>query len=237
MLGVIVVGIATGAVFFAARAHHDPAIYSPKIAWLRAWVYYCFIILFSWVTGVLGYVLDHPLIAPGRLGDTTWLIIVAVCWVVAVWGYAYWWPKGTITHGRKLYILPALFHGSVWGFCAGLLYLSMYAMLEQFGFPGIVNALILVAILSVYNLNYQIGWWDIYVSPPHNLRATNNGKVALAHQPFLLATLTLLVMYGDAGMYVLLSTFALASSAVAMRFPPFWESGGFPVSRETAMGE
>jgi len=110
-------------------------------------------------------------------------------------------------------------------------------MIEQFGFPGIVNALLLVGVLSVYNLNYQVGWWDIYVSPMHNIRATNNGKVALAHQPFLIATLTLLVMYGDAGMYVLLSGFALASSSIAMRFPPWWEQGGSPVSRDTAMGE
>jgi hypothetical protein len=113
----------------------------------------------------------------------------------------------------------------------------MYAALEQFGFPGIVNAIILVGILSAYNINYQVGWWDIHVSPPHNLRATNNGKVALSHQPFLLATLTLLVMYGDGGMFVLLSTFVMTCSAIAMRFPPFWEPDGVSVSRDTAMGE
>lgn len=237
MLAVIVAAIINGAFFFSERAKQDPNLYSPRLAWIRAWVYYFFVILFSWVTGALGYILERPLIAAGRLDDTFWLILIAVCWLVSIWGYVYWWPRGTLTHGRKLYLLPALFHGSVWGVCAGLLYVSMYAALEQFGFPGIVNALILVGILSVYNLNYQVGWWDIYVSPAHNLRATNNGKVAFAHQPFLIATLTLLVMYGDAGMYVLLSTFALACSAVAMRFPPFWETGGQPVSRDTAMGE
>jgi hypothetical protein len=237
MLGVIVLGIVNGAFFFSERAKHDPNRHSPRIAWIRAWVYYCFVILISWATGVLGYILERPLIAPGRLQDTTWLILVAICWLVSVWGYVYWWPRGTLTHGRKLYLLPALFHGCFWGICAGLLYLSMYAAIEQFGFPGIANAVLLVAVLSVYNLNYQVGWWDIHVSPPHNIRATNNGKVAFAHQPFLLATLTLLIMYGDAGMYVLLSMFALASSSVAMRFPAFWEPDGPPVSRDTAMGE
>jgi hypothetical protein len=44
-------------------------------------------------------------------------------------------------------------------------------------------------------------------------------------------------MYGDAGMYVLLSTFAMTCSAIAMRFPPFWVAGGEHVSRDTAMGE
>jgi hypothetical protein len=237
MLAVIILGIGLGAIFFAARSNHDPSIYSPKLAWIRAWIYYCFVILFSWVSGALGVVLDNPLIAEGRLQDTTWIIVVSVGWLVSIWAYVYWWPRGTLTHGRKLYLLPAALHGAFWGIAAGLLYLSMYAMLEQFEFPGIVNALLLVAILSAYNMNYQVGWWDVFVSPPHNIRATNAGKVALSHQPFLIATLTLLIMYGDAGMFVVLSTFAMTCSAIAMRFPPFWEQGGDKVSRDTAMGE
>ena len=237
MLGVIVLGIALGGMFFAARADHDPKIYSPRLAWVRAWLYYCFVILFSWVSGALGYVLSNPLVPAGRSEDTVWVALVSLCWLVAVWGYAYWWPRGTLTHGRKLYLLPAVIHGVMWGVCAGLLYLSMYAMLEQFGFPGWVNALLLVGVLSAYNLNYQVGWWDIFVSPPHNIRATNNGKVALSHQPFLFSTLALLVMYGDGGMYVLLTIFAMACSAVAMRFPAPWADYSPEVSRQTAMGE
>jgi len=237
VLGIIIAGIGIGALFFSERAKHDPQRHSPKLAWIRAWVYYVFVLLISWITGALGYVLEQPLIAPERLQDTGWLLLIAACWLVAIWGYAYWWPRGTITHGRKLYLLPTLVHGFFWGLCAGLVYLSMYAMLEQFGFPGIVNAILLIGVVSVYSLNYQLGWWDIYVSPPHNLRATNNGKVALAHQPFLLVTLTLLILYGDAGMFVLLYAFAMTCSAIAMRFPPFWAPDGVPVSRDTAMGE
>jgi len=237
MLAVIALATALGGVFFAARAEHDPRIYSPRLAWIRAWLYYCFVLLFSWVTGALGVVLEQPLVAPGRSDDPVWVALVVLCWAVAVWGYVYWWPRGTLTHGRRLYLIPALLHGTMWGFCAGLLYLSFYAVLEQFGFPGVVNALLLVAVLSVYNLNYQVGWWDIFVSPPHNIRATNNGKVAFAHQPFLLTTLTLLVMYGDVRMYVLLTGFAMACSAVAMRFPAPWADYRPEVSRATAMGE
>jgi len=237
MLAVILLGIALGGLFFAARANHDPKIYSPRLAWVRAWLYYCFVILFSWVSGALGYVLSQPLVPAGRSEDWVWVALTSLCWLVSFWGYAYWWPRGTLTHGRKLFLVPAAIHGVMWGVCAGLLYLSMYAMLEQFGFPGIVNALLLVAVLSAYNLNYQVGWWDIFVSPPHNRRDTNNGKVAFAHQPFLFSTLALLVMYGDGGMYVLLTTFAMTCSAIAMRFPAPWADYGPEVSRATAMGE
>ena len=237
IIAILVFCAVLGIFLFRERSGHEPMVHSPTMAWLRAGIYFCFVIIFSWVTGVFKVVAQSPLVTSEQAADPVWNTAFAVCCVIVVWAYVYWWPRGTLTHGRKLYLLPTIFHGAFWGICAGLLYVSMYAMLEQFGFPGIVNALILVAILSVYNLNYQVGWWDIFVSPPHNLRATNNGKVAFAHQPFLIATLTLLIMYGDAGMYVLLSAFVLACSAVAMRFPPFWEADGGPVSRNTAMGE
>lgn len=237
MLAVIVSGIALGALFFAGRAEHDPRIYSPRLAWLRAWLYYCFVILFSWVSGALGRVLELPVVPAGRSSDMVWVVLVSVCWLVAIWGYVYWWPRGTRTHARPLYLLPAALHGAMWGLCAGLLHLSMYAMVEQFSFPAVVNAVAVVAMLSVYTLNYQVGWWDIFVSPPHNLRATNNSKVALAHQPFLICCLALLVMYGDTGMYVLLTIFAMTCSSVAMRFPAPWADYSPEVSRATAMGE
>ncbi len=237
MLAVIGLSLGLGGWFFAARAEHDPGQYSPRLAWMRAWIYYCFVLLFSWVAGPLGRILEQPLVAQGRSDDRPWLLLVALCWCVAVWGYVYWWPRGTLTHGRRLYLVPALLHGAMWGVCAGLLYLSFYALLEQFAFPGFVNALLLIGVLSVYNINYQVGWWDIFVSPPHNLRATNNGKVAFAHQPFLFCSLALLVIYGDAGMFVLLTAFAMAASAVAMRFPAPWSDYTARVSRATAMGE
>ncbi|MEC9375199.1 MAG: hypothetical protein VYA80_02370 [Pseudomonadota bacterium] len=237
MLALIFFSLGVGIVFFNERAKHDPNVHSPILAWIRAWVYYCIVILLSWVTGALGLVLSQPLIQEGRTNDSSWLILISICWLITIWGYAYWWPKGTLTHGRKLYIIPALVHGIFWGLCAGLLYLSMYAIIEQFDLPAVVNAIILILILSVYNTNYQVGWWDIYVSPPHNIRSTNIGKVLFVHQPFMISSLSLLVIYGDMVMYVLLTTFAMSCSSIAMRFPAFWEKDGVRVSRGTAMGE
>jgi hypothetical protein len=86
-------------------------------------------------------------------------------------------------------------------------------------------------------MNYQLGWWDIHVSPPHNIKATNTGKVLLAHNPFLLTSLAYLLIYGNVGIYVILYACALAASAVALRFPPFWAEDGDKVSVDSAMGE
>jgi hypothetical protein len=86
-------------------------------------------------------------------------------------------------------------------------------------------------------MNYQLGWWDIHVSPPHNIKATNAGKVLLSHNPFLFSSLAFFVIYGNAGIYVILNACALGACAVALRFPPFWAADGEPVSTDTAIGE
>ena len=113
---------------------------------------------------------------------------------------------------------------------------GFYALVEPFGFPAFVNGLLVIGFAAVYSLNYQLGWWDIHVSPPHNIREWNNRKVALAHNPFLFASLTYFIVFGNAGIYVLLNAFAMMFSAIAMHFPPFWEPDGPAVSRETAIG-
>ena len=100
-----------------------------------------------------------------------------------------------------------------------------------------VTALLVYGLFAVFNLNFQLCWWDIKVSPPHNVRAWNAKKVLFAHNPFLIASLAYFTIYGNAAIYALLQAAALAAAAVAMRFPPFWlPDGTQKVSRETALG-
>lgn len=236
MLVVMVLLAALGTLFFVERGKHDPGVHSPRLAWLRAWIYYGFVLLFSSLTGVFKTVVHSPLFTSANLQSTAWILSTLGCIAVVIWGYVFWWPRGTLTHGRKLYLVPTMIHGFFWGVAAGLLYLGFYALVEPFGFPAFVNGLLVIGFAAVYSLNYQLGWWDIHVSPPHNIREWNNRKVALAHNPFLFASLTYFIVFGNAGIYVLLNAFAMMFSAIAMRFPPFWEADGPPVSRETAIG-
>ena len=226
-----------GTLLFRERPRHDPSVHSPRMAWLRAGLYFSGVVIFSWVTGVFKTVVQSPLATSEQLGNPVWVSFTVLCFAVVIWAYVFWWPRGTLTHGRKLYFFPTALYGLAWGICAGLLFLSIYSILEHFQFPRIINAVLLVGLLSVYNLNYQLGWWDIHVSPPHNIRATNTGKVILSHNLFLLSSLAYLMIYGNVGIYVLLNACALGASAIALRFPPFWEADGGPVSFDTAMGE
>ena len=96
--------------------------------------------------------------------------------------------------------------------------------------------MLVFVLLSGYGQVYQSAWWDIHVSPPHNIRATNARKVLFAHMPFLALALTHFTLFGNVLVFVAFHALALACSSVAMRFPPFWAPDGPPVSRETAIG-
>jgi len=236
ILAILVLMAVLALAMFAERAKHEPQVHSPRLAWMRAGLYFSFAFVFSWCAGVFKTVVNSPLASPEYLQDPGWIAFTALCFAVVIWAYVFWWPRGTLTHGRKRYFIPTALFGSLWGISVGLIHLSVFAIVEEFGFARWITALIVYFLLSAYSLNIQLGWWDIYVSPPHNIRATNSMKVMFAHTPFLICALAYFTIYGNGGIYVLLTGFAMAASAVAMRFPPFWEQDGGPVSRETAIG-
>ena len=97
-----------------------------------------------------------PCVLPGQLTDPLWLGLTALWTVATVWGYVYWWPRGTLTYGRKLYLAPQVLFGLAWGLTSGQLTLVLWALVEDFGFArwshraaGVLPALGLRADLPV----------------------------------------------------------------------------------------
>jgi len=236
ILGVVVLAAVLAQVFLVVRNRHPEHIHSPPLAWLRAGLYFSVIFVLSWATGVFSVLVHAPWAEPEQLSNPLWLGLTALWLAATVWGYVYWWPRGTLTYDRKLYLLPQLGFGLVWGLCSAQLTLTFWALVEDFGFARWVTALLVFFLLSGYGQIYQSGWWDIHVSPPHNIRATNAKKVLFGHMPFLLIALTHFTLFGNALLFAGFHAIALACSAVAMRFPPFWEKDGPVVNRETALG-
>ena len=222
--------------FLRVRDRHPENVYSPPLAWMRAGLYFCAVLLVSWLAGVLPVVLQMPPVTAGQLADPVWIALTAVSAAALVWGYVLWWPRGTLTYDRQRYLAVQIPFGLAWGACSAQVPLICWAVVEDFGFGRWWTAALVLFLLSGYNQLYQSGWWDIHVSPPHNLRAWNAKKVLFGHMPFLLALLAHLALVGNAGLFTLLYAGALACSAVAMRFPPFWAADGPVVSRETAIG-
>lgn len=191
--------------------------------------------MLSWVTGVLGALLHSTWVWPGQASKPLWIGLTAL-WVAATaWGYLYWWPRGTLTYERKLYPVSQILFGLLWGVLgsthSGALVIGGALRLCPMGqrFAGVLSALRLRTNLSVWLVGHPR-------VAPHNRRATNAKKVLFAHMPFLLIALVHFTLFGDVRMFVGFHAIALACSAVAMRFPPFWETDGPPVNRDSAIG-
>jgi hypothetical protein len=237
ILGVMVLLGVLAIRFFSEQDKHDPNVHSPMLAWLRGGMFFCGAFIISWCTGVFSHIVSSPLATPAQISNPVWVGMTILCVALVVWGYLYWWPRGTVTHGRKSYPLPSFLFGMAWGLSSAQLQLSLFAILEEFQFGRTATGVLVFLFYGTYNLNFQQLWWDIRVSPPHNIRATNAKKVLFAHMPFLIVSLAYFTVYGNAAIFVLLQAAALAAAVVAMRFPPFWATDGKDaVSRETAIG-
>ena len=206
--------------------------YNPRLAWIRAAIYFVVCFAIAHFTGALQMALAQPLASAENLQDVKWILFTLVCIAIEVWGYVYLWPRGTLTHGRQLYWSVVLTFGLLWGLSEGLLFLSVFVLASKLIASKIVVWLISFTVISTFLGLWHQFYWDIYVAPEHNIQEWNIKKVLFAHIPNIVITLTYLSLYGNAGIFVLCQTFALVASTYFMRFPPFWfplpmgESGG-----------
>jgi len=196
--------------------------YNPRMAWTHAAVYFVVCFVTAYFTGALQKVLGEPLATVEQLADIKWIFFTLLCVGIEVWGYVYIWPKGTLTHGRKLYWSVVLTFGLLWGLSEGFLFLSVFMLAEKLIASRFLAWLASFILISTFLGVWHQFHWDIYVAPEHNILEWNGRKVLLAHVPNLLVTLTYLSIYGNAGIFVLCQTFALIASTYYMRFPPFW---------------
>jgi hypothetical protein len=209
--------------FISKREKADINRYSPALAWLRAFIYFSVAIIISRLSGVLNTVFDKPLYTDQQIANPTWLASTAVIFAVLIIAYGFIWPKGTFTDQRQFH--PAsIFYGLCWGFCHSQVFLSAFAIMEITGLSTPWAAVTTYCLLSAANYCWQIYYWDIHVSPPHNIAAWNLKKVYCCHAPNLVLMLTYITVFGNVGVFVALQTLCLCYSAITMRFPTPWSS-------------
>lgn len=196
--------------------------YNPRAAWLQAGLYFGACFALSWATGVLPAVLSQPLATPANLQDPIWLAFTALCIAVEYIAYVLIWPRGTLTHGRKLHWPALLTFGLLWGLSEGQLFLVIWTVAHHWLASPLWAALAALGVISMFLGLWHALYWDIHVAPEHNIPAWNGRKVLFAHLPNLIVTLTYLHLYNNAGLFVLFQTFSLMASTYFMRFPPFW---------------
>jgi hypothetical protein len=195
--------------------------YDSRLAWYRAGAYFCTCFLASWETGVFKTLTRSAWITAENIASSSWLGFTTMCLIVVIFGYGYIWRKGTLSHGRPLHLLTVIGFGFLWGISEGQLFLSFWALSEKFSLPLVWTVVAAFALASIFKGIWHSTYWDIHVSPEHNIEEWNNKKVFFAHIPNLVCCLAYLAVTGSAGMFVLFQTLALMLSTYFMRFPGF----------------
>lgn len=211
--------------------------YDPRLAWIRAGVYFCACVAVAHFCGVLAKVIESPLATSQQLASPLWWLLTLACCAVIVVGYAVIWPMGTFTDGRRSHPVLTLVYGSIWGACQALWFLSIWSLLARTGLAAVWVAIASYLLIGTYNGCFHRFFWDIYVSPPHNYTEWNAKKVLLCHTPNLVLCLTYLALFGNFAIFVLLQAAALAFSAFFMRFPAFWDDYRAEAGRERSITE
>ncbi len=190
--------------------------YVARDAWRRAVVYFAACLVLAIATGTVAAVLRDT--GADRQGNW-WMLALAAATVVLV-GYGLLWPRGTFTEDRPSRPALQAGFGATWGLCQGLLFVMLFRLVDSLGWSTFVTAFVAWAVISVFQGTWHQFYWDVRVSPPHNIPSWNPIKVGVAHVPNITLGVTLLAVYGDLRFFVLLQVVALTLSSLAMRFPP-----------------
>jgi len=193
--------------------------YSPRLAWIRGGIYFASSFIVSILTGVLPALISKPIARVENFNNLYWWLFTCLCAGVIYFAYFYLWPKGTLTHGRELHVPSVVFFGLFWGLSEGQIFLSVWSVLEKFIGNVWFVALIAFFIIGTFKGIWQSQYWDIYVSPEHNIPEWNSKKVLLGHVPNLICTLSYLALFGSAFIFLMFQTAGLMYSAYYMHFP------------------
>jgi NAD(P)-dependent dehydrogenase (short-subunit alcohol dehydrogenase family) len=199
--------------------------YDPKAAWLRAFAYFSFAWAFAAASGTIDTLARNPLVFEDQWDDAVWVISTVVVFAVIIVGYWIVWPIGTQAHGRKIVIPDTVVFGVCWGVSEGLVYGSVWLLahraLDDLWAGPVWVALVVIIVMSIFSGVGHATYWDVHVSPEHNIIDWNMRKVALVHNPNLVLC-TIYVTWGEnLGIYVMLEALALLGSTLFMPFPTF----------------
>ncbi len=231
-------GLAVGALVVAAgfavalrrrTASREVWRYDTVAAWLRAFTYFAVCWAIAAATGTVATILSNPLVFPGQTQSWLWWLLTAAAFGIAVVGYWVVWARGTRPHGRRIAWPETPLFGLAWGVSEGLLMASVWVVATRVwralvGDGGLSDALVLITVivvLSAWIALWHALYWDINVSPEHNIIEWNTIKVAVVHTPNVVVSTAWLTAWENLGLFVLVQTIALLGSSMTMPFPTF----------------
>lgn len=193
--------------------------WTPRSAWLRAFQYFGLACALGYVCGVWSALFSKGLIHSSVAGSLLWWILTSSWLAQVLIAYTVIWPKGTFTADRRAYPVVSTVYGVCWGVFHSQTFLTIWALIELSGLDRLWVALLAFTVISAFNGLWHARYWDVKVSPPHNIEEWNTRKIVFCHVPNLVLGLTHLALFEDVLLFVAVQSFALTASAYVMRFP------------------
>jgi NAD(P)-dependent dehydrogenase (short-subunit alcohol dehydrogenase family) len=203
--------------------------YDPVAAWLRAFTYFSVCWAIAFASGTVATVLAAPWLEPGQTESWLWWLMSGLVFGIAVVGYWVVWARGTRPHGRRVCWPETPLFGLAWGISEALLLASVWVVLTRLwrglvGDGGLADGLVVasaILVLSLWIALWHALYWDINISPEHNIVEWNVIKVAVVHTPNVVLSICWLTAWENIRLFVLAQTIALLGSAMTMPFPSF----------------
>jgi len=222
IIAVVCVGVLLAGLYFIKYRNHPWDIYYPRLAWLRAGMYFCACYTFSYLTGAMELLLSSPVVTPEQWADPAWKLFTVGILVFMFVAYSGVWSYFTPVFERKKNILISATFGFLWGSSSGQLFLSVWVLCGQLPLPGWGSALVTFTVLAAYQPNWHNIYWDHYIAPEHDTPMTQVIKATCCHIPNLAINLTYLTLYENYLIFVAMQVIACVSAGIGMRYPAPW---------------
>ena len=147
---VVVSGVSLAVVYNTKYRNHPWDIYYPKLAWMRAGMYFCACYVLSYLSGGMELILTRPVFTPEQLQNSNWVIYTAGIAVFMVTAYAGVWSYFTPVFERRKNVLISATFGFLWGTSSGQLFLSVWVLTGHLPLPAWGSAVVAFLVLAAY---------------------------------------------------------------------------------------
>jgi hypothetical protein len=218
----IAIGLALALIYGIRFRNHPWDIYYPKLAWMRAGIYFSCCYTLSYLSGGMELLLSSPLYTAEQLANSNWVLFTAGVTIFIFVAYAGVWSYFTPVFERKKNILISATFGFLWGSSSGQLFLSIWLLSSQLPLPAWGSSVVTFLVLAAWQPNWHNIYWDHYIAPEHDTPMTQVIKASCCHIPNLAILLTYLTLYENYLIFVLAQVVACMSAGIGMRYPAPW---------------
>jgi hypothetical protein len=219
---IVIIGLTLAVIYNTKYRNHPWDIYYPKLAWMRAGMYFCVCYTLSYLTGAMELILTSPVVTAEQLANPNWAWFTVSAAAFIFIAYSVVWCYYTPVFERQKNLLVSATFGFLWGSSSGQLFLSVWVVCSHLPLPAWACTVIAFLPLAAYQPNWHNIYWDHYIAPEHDTPLTQIIKASCCHIPNLTIMLTYLTLYENYALFVFAQVWACVSAGLGMRFPAPW---------------